>query len=194
MRRRPPPRARPRVSATAPARTTQRRRAPPAYSLRARSRSPSPPASLAYPQPDERPLERRPRPRLFGGGRRSRRECSLSAVAGLLGAAGVDLLGVLGGLGEDDDPVRPYVHEPPEHRERLFDTALLHPELARSEGRKERGMVRKDPEVPLTSGGDDHVDVVLVDLALRGDDLEMEGHQPASPFAFSWAASMVPTM
>ena len=101
---------------------------------------------------------------------------------------------MFGRLGEDDDPVRPYVHEPPEHRERLLDAALLHPELAWAKGRKERGVVRKDPEVALTSRGDDHVDVVLVDLALRGDDLEMEGHQPARPFAFSWAASMVPTM
>ena len=97
----------------------------------------------------------------------------MSAVASLLGTARVDVLDVLGGVGQHDHAIRADVHEPAEHGEHLLDAAFLHAELTRPEGGEERRVVRQDPEVSLAAGGDHHVDVVLVDAALGRDDFQM---------------------
>ena len=104
---------------------------------------------------------------------------------------------MLGGLGEDDDPVPAHVHEAAEYREDLLRAALLDAELSGSEAREQRRVVRQDPEVTLATGRDDHVHVVLVDLALRRDDLDVQRHQAFSLAilsAFSRASSIAPTM
>src|SRR6266508_13406 len=151
---------------------------------------------LADTQTHDGSLERGTGDRLFGGGRWCR-ERLLRLLARLTRALDVDLLDVLGGLREHDDTVAAHVHEAAEDRQRLFDAAALHAELARPERGEQRSVMRQDPEVSLAAGRDDHVDVVLVDLALRRDDLEVERHQAAS-FAmrspFSRACSMVPTL
>ena len=83
---------------------------------------------------------------------------------------------MLGGIGQDHDPVGANVHEATEYGQHFLDAALLHLELARAERREERGVVRQDPDVPLARRRDHHVDVILVDGPLRRDHLEVQRH------------------
>src|SRR5439155_20905146 len=86
-------------------------------------------APLAHPHSYESPLERRARALLVRGGHRTRLQRSLSSLARLLGALDVDLLDVLGGLGEHDDAVAANVHEAAEHGQHFLAATLFHPEL-----------------------------------------------------------------
>src|SRR5258708_30951942 len=167
-----------------------------ATKTRGRALDTSAPATLADPQPHHRPLERCPRPRLFHPGR-SGLQRLLPALARGLGLGLIDLVGLLGGIGEDHDPIGSHVHEPAEDRQRRFDAALLDAQLARPERRDERSVVWQDADVPFARGYDDHVDVVLQDGALGRDDLEPDRHQAedfAIVSAFSRACSIVPTL
>src|SRR5437016_13832210 len=132
--------------------------------------------TLADAQADQRPLELGPGALLVRGRRGARGEDLLSAVARLLRTARVDLLSVFGRVGQHDDAVAPNVHESTEHGEHFFDAATLHLELTRTQGGEERRVVREDPDVALGRRSDDHVDILLVHLALGCDHFEMKRH------------------
>jgi hypothetical protein len=138
--------------------------------------SSAPASTFAHAKADQRPLELGPGALLVGRGSRARREDLLGAIAGLLRAARVNLLGVLGRICEDDHAVAANVHESAEHRKYFLDTAALHPELTWPKRGEERSVVREDPDVSLARGSDDHVDVILVDLPLGRDDFEVKRH------------------
>src|SRR2546427_1891768 len=161
-----------------------------------RARLGSAPPPLADPQPDEGALERGPGALLVGHGDRTSREDLLRPLPGLLGAPQIDLLGMLGDIRQDHHVVAADVHKTPEYGQNLLDAAPLDPKHTRPERGKERRMVREDPDVALARRRDDHVHVLLVDAALRRDDLEMKWHHEAAArvAAFSRASSTVPTM
>src|SRR6266550_4327942 len=161
--------------------------------------SSAPTSTFADPEANQGPLELGSGALLVRRRGRTRGEDLLSAIAGLLRAARVDLLGRLGGVGQNDHAVAADIHESAEHRQDFLDAAALHLELAGTERGEEGSVVRQDPYIAIGRRRDDHVDVVLVHLPLGRDDFEMERHQLDAPsFArrspFSRACSTVPTL
>jgi sodium/proline symporter len=96
-----------------------------------------------------------------------------TAKAGGVGALLVDLVGPLGGVGEDDDLVVGDLEEAAEdgHGDDVAGDVGEH--LAVAEGGHEGGVVREDGDLALGGGDDEALHVVaLEDGAFRGDDAE----------------------
>src|SRR5439155_27318235 len=88
-----------------------------------------PAAAFGYAEPDHRPFERGPGSCLFDPNGTGLEHLACPRP-GLLGTSFIDLVGMLGRFGEDDDPVRPDVHEAAEDGKRRLGPTLLDPELA----------------------------------------------------------------
>ena len=84
------------------------------------------------------------------------------ALAGLFGARDVDLVGALGGIGEDDDLVVQHFEEAAGDGEGDLFGALLQDQLAGREHGHEGGVLRQDGELALDAGRDHFVDAGLL--------------------------------
>src|SRR5258706_2644033 len=153
---------------------------------------PVPTRTLAMPalgdaDPEEGRLERGPGSGEVGGLDEAGLDGLLGLAPGLLGLLEVDLGGHVRGLGHDDDPVRPYLEEPADDRERLLLPALPVAELAGPEGGQERRVVGQHAELALASGQDHRVDLVRVGEAFGRDDLQQHRHQTVTgPSSMRW--------
>ena len=64
---------------------------------------------------------------------------------------GFDLVGALGRIRQDDNPVRPDLQEAPGDGQRFLVTAAAHDKLARAEGGHQRGVVRQHRQFALAA-------------------------------------------
>jgi hypothetical protein len=94
------------------------------------------------------------------------------AAATFFGASFVDLVGTLGGVGQNQHLVAGDLQEAPADRHRLFRTTLFDAHHAWQQGRQERRVARQDAHDTLGARGDHHIHGVLSKyFAFRGDDL-----------------------
>lgn len=101
----------------------------------------------------------------------------LGAFAGLRRAFEVDLVGALGGVGEDDDLVVEDLEEAAGDGEGDLVGALLEDELAGGKHGHEGGVLGEDGELALDAGSDDFIDAgLLEELAFYGDDFDGQWH------------------
>jgi hypothetical protein len=88
-------------------------------------------------------------------------EALLGAGTGSLGPGDVNLLGRLGRVREDGDPVVLHFHEPAADRERLLARASAEHELAGAERGHEGGVPRQDAELPLGPRRNEYLDALF---------------------------------
>ena len=138
-------------------------------------------ATLRKPLPEERLLEGGAGHRQVGTLVVTGLERLLSLAACLLGLLEIDLGGHVRRLGEDDHLRRQDLEEAADDRERLLGAALADPQLANTERRDERGVVRQDAELALDPRQLHGVDLVRVGEALRRHDLQLEWHEISPP-------------
>jgi hypothetical protein len=109
-------------------------------------------------------------------------------AAGFLGAGEVDFIRMLGGIGQDNNPVGTDLHKAPGHSQIQLAAVLFDGKHARLEHGHKRRVLRQDTKLAVYTGRDNLIHVLRIDSPLGSYDFQSDFWHYSSSFEL-WVLS-----